>query len=90
MAAFERVAAAEYSHFKEHAKYFGLVRSDAENLKDAISEEHLAATKSFPAMASRAKAAGDAEAAQHFANVAKDEAEHEDTFKALSLKRNSQ
>ena len=47
-AAFERIAADERDkHFKVHAEYFGLVRSDAENLKDiAYAEEHVTPTGS--------------------------------------------
>jgi rubrerythrin len=43
-AAFERIAVVERDkHFKVHAAYFGLVRSDAENLKDVVySEEYVA------------------------------------------------
>jgi rubrerythrin len=89
MAAFERTAN-DKDNFTRQATNFGLVGSDARNLEDAIAGENLEATKSYPGMASRAKAAGDAEVAEHFANVAKDEAGHEDAFKAVAFKRNSQ
>jgi len=90
-AVFERIAAAERDkHFKEHAKYLGLLRSDSENLTDAISGEYLATSKIYPEMANRAKAAGDTEVGQHFAKVGKEEAEHHETFKAALLKRNAQ
>ena len=82
MKAFERTSD-DQDNFMRQATSFGLIRSDAENLEDAISGEHREATETYPAMASRAIAAGDAKVAQHFANVAKDEAEHENTFKAL-------
>jgi rubrerythrin len=89
MASFERTAN-DQDNFTRQSTNFGLARGDAQNLQDAISRENLQATKFYSAMASRAQAAGEAEVAQHFANVAKDEAEHEETFKAVSLKQNSQ
>ena len=89
MAAFERTAN-DQDNFTRQSTNFGLARGDAQNLQDAILRENFQATKSYSAMASRAEAAGEAEVAQHFANVAKDEAEHEEAFKAVSLKQNSQ
>ena len=89
MAAFERTAN-DQDNFTRQSTNFGLARGDAKNLEDAISRENLEATMTYSAMASRAEAAGEAEVAQHFANVAKDEAEHEDAFKAVSFKQKPQ
>jgi rubrerythrin len=84
---FERTAKVEREeHFAEHAKRAGLVRSDAENLGDAIKGENYETTTMYPDMAKRARAAGDIEAAKHFEEVAGDEATHRNQFKAESVK----
>jgi rubrerythrin len=87
---FERTARVEgEEHFAEHAKLAGLVRSDAENLADAIKGENYEATTMYPDMAKRAKAVGDRDVAKHFEEVAGDEAKHRDQFKSelATLKR---
>lgn len=82
-ALFERTAAVEYDeHFKEHAEYFGLMKSDADNVRDAIAGEDYETTKMYPDMAKRAKAAGDERAAEHFSEVGRDETDHRDAYKA--------
>jgi rubrerythrin len=73
-------------HFAEHAKLAGLVRSDAENLSDAIKGENYETMTMYPDMAKRASAAGDLEVAKHFEEVAGDEAKHRDQFKAAIIK----
>ena len=70
-------------HFAEHAKLYGLVGSDADNLRDAVEGENYETTEMYPAMARRAAAAGDKEAAQHFREVGADEAKHRDAYKAV-------
>lgn len=74
-------------HFKAHAKLYGLVKSDHLNLVNAMSAEFVEATQMYQEMAKRAEAAGDAEAAKHFAELAKDEIDHRDMFKAAITKQ---
>ncbi len=81
-ALFERTAAVERDeHFKEHAELLGLVKSDAENVKDAVAGEDYETAKMYPEMARRAQAAGDRKAAEHFGEVGRDEAGHRDSYK---------
>lgn len=80
---FEKTAKVEREeHFAEHAKLAGFVRTDAENLSEAIKGENYEATTMYPDMATSAKAAGDMEAAEHFKEVGEDEARHRDQFKS--------
>jgi rubrerythrin len=84
---FENTAKVERDeHFAEHAKLYGLVGSDADNLRDAIKGENYETTEMYPEMAKRAGAAGDKEVAQHFREVGADEAKHRDAFKAALAK----
>jgi rubrerythrin len=84
---FERTANVErQQHFAEHAKLAGLVGSDADNLRDAITGENYETTKMYPQMGRRADAAGNKAVAQHFREVGKDEANHRDTFKSALAK----
>jgi len=68
------------NHFAAHAKQAGLVGSDAENLKNAISSESRETSGMYPAMARRAEAAGDMVEAQRFREIGADEAQHRDAF----------
>ena len=74
-------------HFKTHAKLYGLVKGDYENLLNAMSAEFVESTQMYQEMAKRAEAAGDAEAAKHFADFARDEMEHRDMFKGAITKQ---
>jgi rubrerythrin len=74
-------------HFKTHAKLYGLLKSDYENLLNAMSAEFVESTQMYQEMAKRAEAAGDADAAKHFADFARDEMEHRDIFKAAISKQ---
>lgn len=74
-------------HFKTHAKLYGLLKSDYENLLNAMSAEFVKSTQMYQEMSKRAEAAGDAEAAKHFAEFARDELEHRDIFKAAIPKQ---
>lgn len=86
-ALFEKTADVERGeHFAEHAKLAGLVGSDADNLRDATKGENYETTQMYPQMAQRANAAGDKEAAQHFQEIGRDEANHRDAFQAALLK----
>jgi rubrerythrin len=69
-------------HFAEHARLYGLVGSNNDNLRDAIKGESYETTEMYPAMARRAEAAGDKMVAQHFREVGADEAKHRDAYRA--------
>ncbi|HWJ17743.1 MAG TPA: ferritin family protein [Geobacterales bacterium] len=85
---FEHTADDEFEkHFKTHAKLYGLLKSDYENLLNAMSAEFVESTQMYQEMAKRAEAAGDADAAKHFADFARDELEHRDIFKAAIPKQ---
>ncbi len=85
---FEHTADDEFEkHFKAHAKLFGLVKSDYENLLNAMSAEFVEAAQMYQEMAKRAEAAGDAEAAKYFAAFARDEQDHRDIFKSAIAKQ---
>ncbi len=73
-------------HFKAHAKLYGLVKSDHLNLVNAMSAEFVEATQMYQEMAKRAEAAGDADVANHFAELAQDEMNHRDMFKTQVTK----
>lgn len=92
-ALFERTAKVEHmEHFREHAALAGLTAaSDAQNLRDAIEGETYETSKMYPGMAARARRAGDAQAAERFAEVGRDEAKHRDAFAAAlaSLERSA-
>ncbi|SDL76658.1 rubrerythrin family protein [Nonomuraea jiangxiensis] len=78
---FERTAEVEFGeHFKEEAALSGLVRGDAEHLRDAIKGETYESQTMYPGFADQAKAAGDTEAADRFAEIARDEGTHAQAF----------
>jgi rubrerythrin len=82
-ALFESTAKIERDeHFAEHAKLYGLVGSDADNLRDAIKGENYETTQMYPQMARRAEAVGDKDVAKHFREVGADEAKHRDAFQS--------
>jgi len=87
----EHTAADEYEkHFKEHAKLYGLSKSDHENLVNAMSAEFVESTQMYQDMAKRAEAAGDANVAKHCSELARDEVDHRDAFKGTLSKRAAQ
>jgi rubrerythrin len=80
---FEKTANVEWkSHFLTHAHQYGLVKTTAENLQNAIAGENYETTQMYPEMAQRAKDAGDTSVAAIFTAVGKDEATHRDDFRA--------
>lgn len=80
-ALFEKTAYVEWkAHFTTHAYQYGLVKSTADNLRDAIAGENYETTTMYPQMAQRARLAGDASVAAIFTAVGKDEAKHRDAF----------
>ncbi|WP_329249054.1 rubrerythrin family protein [Actinoallomurus sp. NBC_01490] len=79
---FERTAATERDeHFAESAAMAGLVGTDAANLRAAISGEHYEANTMYPKFARQATEDGDANAADRFSEVARDEGRHEAAFR---------
>ncbi len=86
-ALFEKTANVEWkSHFTTHAYHYGLVKSTAQNLQNAISGENYETTTMYPDMAARARKAGDQAIAVIFTAVGKDEAKHRDQFQAALTK----
>lgn len=78
-ALFEKTAELERGeHFAQHAKAYGLVGSDANNLRDAIQGENYETTQMYPGMAQRAEVTGDNQVAQEFREIGADEAKHRD------------
>ena len=82
-ALFENTANVELkSHFATHAHQYGLVRSTAANLQNAVDGENYETTKMYPEMAARARSAGDPHIAAIFTAIGKDEATHRNQFQA--------
>lgn len=69
-------------HFRREAKLASLVKSNAANLRSAIAGEGYEATVMYPTFARQARKDGDKTAAELFAEIAKDEANHRNRFKA--------
>lgn len=84
---FEDTAKVELlEHFAEEAELAGLVRSDADNLTDAIEGESYEVETMYRDFAEQAKEAGDHAAADRFAEVRGDEMKHRDSFKKALAK----
>lgn len=80
-ALFEHTANVELNnHFATHAYEYGLLGTDQQNLRDAITGENYETTTMYPQMAKRAQAAGDTKVAAIFSAVGKDERTHRDRF----------
>jgi rubrerythrin len=80
---FDKTAKVEQlEHFREHAELAAIVGSDQANLKDAIKGESYETETMYPTFAKQARAAGDQDAANRFAEIGKDEAGHRDAFRA--------
>ncbi|QLQ40189.2 ferritin family protein [Micromonospora robiginosa] len=67
-------------HFSEAATLAGLVRTDADNLRDAIDGEVYEAGTMYPAFSRQAASVGEDAAADLFAEIAHDEAGHASAF----------
>ncbi|MDG4804697.1 ferritin family protein [Micromonospora sp. WMMD980] len=67
-------------HFSEAATLAGLVRGDADNLRDAVDGEVYEAGTMYPALSRQAASVGEDEAADLFAEIAHDEAGHASAF----------
>lgn len=80
---FENTAKTErFEHFAEEAKLAGLVRSDAENVKEAMQGESYEVETMYREFAEKAAAAGDQSAADLFSEIRGDEMKHRDAYKA--------
>lgn len=81
-----------FEHFAEEAKLFGLVKSDEENLRDAIQGETYEFEHMYPDFARKAKVVGDTAAANRFLEIRKDEGNHRDAFQSAldKLQKNAQ
>ena len=79
---FENTAKTErFEHFAEEAKLAGLVRSDAENVKEAMQGESYEVETMYREFAEKAAAAGDKTAADLFSEIRGDEMKHRDAYK---------
>jgi rubrerythrin len=80
---FDRTARTElFDHFATEARFAGLVRGDADNLRDAIAGERYESSILYPAFAAQARSQGDTAAADRFDELASDEASHLANFEA--------
>ena len=80
---FERTAEVElHEHFKEEADLVGLLGSDADNLRDAISGEAYEVETMYREFAAQADAVGETAAAKRFTEVRSDELKHRQLFEA--------
>jgi rubrerythrin len=87
---FEKTANIErFEHFAEEAQLAGLVRNDADNLKDAIKGESYEIDIMYLELAQTAKVAKDIAAADRFEEFRHDEMGHRDAFKIALAKLKS-
>ena len=77
-------------HFNEHAKLYGLLKIDHENVVNAKSAEFVESIQIYQDMAKRAETAGDASVAKYFSDLARDEVDHRDALKWALSKRAAQ
>lgn len=84
---FERTANVErFEHFMAEAELYGLVGSDAENLRNAVQGESYEVETMYRQFAEQAATAGDRAAADRFSEVRQDEMGHRDAFEAALQK----
>jgi rubrerythrin len=84
---FEKTANTErLEHFAEEAQLAGLVGSDADNLRDAITGESYEIDTMHLEFAQKAKLAGDTSAADRFEEIRHEEMGHRDAFKIALAK----
>jgi rubrerythrin len=84
---FERTAQVErFEHFREEAQLYGLVGSDADNLRNAIQGESYEVETMYRQFAEQAAATGDQAAAERFSETRHDEMGHRDAFEAALKK----
>lgn len=84
---FEQTAKTErFDHFAKEAKLAGVVGSDSDNLKDAISGENYETTTMYRQFAEQAQKAGDQNVAAQFEEIRQDEMKHRDAFNTALAK----
>lgn len=84
---FEETAKTEFfEHFAEEAQLAGIVGDDIANLGDAIAGETYEINQMYREFAEAAAKAGDADAAERFAEVRADESKHRAAFEAMLAK----
>jgi rubrerythrin len=81
---FEQTAAIElHEHFTEEAELAGLLGSDEDNLREAISGESYEVETMYREFAEQATSAGEAPTAERFLEVRGDELRHRQLFEAM-------
>ncbi len=80
---FEETALHEKEHARRLGKFLGIVKSTAENLKDAADGENYEWTSMYKEFAKTARTEGFAEIAEVFQEIAEVEEEHEKRYLAL-------
>ncbi len=80
---FEEAANVEANeHFTREADALGLAKTNETNLLDAMTGEHYENTKMYKQFAEQARADGDKSAAKLFEQIAADEGDHYEAYKA--------
>ena len=69
-------------HFASEAGALGLAKSERANLLDSMAGEHYENTKMYVKFAKQAEAAGDTKVAELFREIAADEGDHYEKYKA--------
>lgn len=84
---FERTARVElHEHFAKIAMLVGVVRTDADNLRDAITEESYEIDTLYREVVRDTAAAGDLIVSDRLSKVHKDEVKHREAFKDALLR----
>lgn len=84
---FDRTADQEFfEHFAEEAELLGLVKTDEQDIKDAIAGESFEVETMYKNFAEEAMADGDAQVAHRFLEVRQDEMNHQLAFEEALLK----
>jgi rubrerythrin len=90
-AAFEEAANVEANeHFAREADALKLAKTNKANLLDAMTGEHYENTKMYKDFAKQAGEDGDLTAASLFEQIAADEGDHYETYKAMLAKLNAE
>ena len=84
---FEKTAEIELQeHFKEEAELVGLLGSDEDNLREAITGESYEVETMYREFAEQATSTGETAAAERFVEVRSDELKHREAFEAALAK----
>ncbi len=88
---FERTADQEFlEHFSEEAELLGLVKTDDQDIHDAIAGESYEVERMYKNFAEEASIDGDAEVAHRFEEIRRDEAQHLAAFEEALTKLENQ